>query len=249
MSKPKVLDLFCKAGGCSRGYEMAGFEPVGVDIEKQKRYPYEFIQADAIDFLRWLLYDTEMYRPEWGTHSLLDFSLIHASPPCQRFSQATRTSGKDPCRHPDLIPIIRGLLLQSGKAYVIENVPKAPLSNPVMICGSGVGLMDIQRHRMFESNFPLRGTECRHHLQLLKWPPNRSDRLKNPGAKARVISVAGHQGSGVTADVWRQVMGIDWMTRDELAQAIPPAYTKFLGEQIMRILASPTHSPFHRLEP
>jgi len=249
MSKPKVLDLFCKAGGCSRGYAMAGFEPTGVDIEKQKRYPYEFIQADAMEILR----DQDF---------LKKFAFIHASPPCQRYSVTKHLSNG---KHPDLVGPVRELLLATGKPYVIENVVGAPLIYPVRLCGSSFGL-DLRRHRLFESNLLLVGKSCRHKWQTPRFPPS-SLRARRDQKLSRVIVVYGHGGNwharrsdivtvvggvcsgGSTVAEWRTAMEIDWMTCDELAQAIPPAFTKFLGEQIMRIISSPTHSPFHRMEP
>lgn len=243
-SRLKVLDLFCKAGGCSRGYEMAGFEPTGVDIEPQKRYPYEFIQADALEVLK--------------DHDFLDkFAFIHASPPCQCYSVTKHLSNG---KHPDLVGPVRELLLATGKSYVIENVVGAPLVHPVRLCGSSFGL-DLRRHRLFESDLFLRGSQCKHGWQTPRFPGCSGwsgDRTK----PSTVIQVCGRGGRRIAAvkrsalviadsdytvmnvDAWRRAMEIDWMTRDELAQAIPPAYTRFLGEQILRILASPTRSPF-----
>ena len=244
MSRPKVLDLFCKAGGCSRGYEMAGFEPTGVDIERQKRYPYEFIQADAMEVLR-------------DQAFLEQFAFIHTSPPCQCYSVTKHLSNGN---HPDLVGPARELLLAMGKPYVIENVVGAPLIYPVRLCGSSFGL-DLRRHRMFESNLMLRGTKCRHKWQTPRFPhrnmlPGRASRKssvvqvcgggnsKESARLCKVVVVSGHDDSQHGVDLWRRAMQIDWMSRDELAQAIPPAYTEFLGKQIMAILESPTRSPF-----
>lgn len=245
MSKMRVLDLFCKAGGCSRGYAMAGFEATGVDVEKQKRYPYEFIQADALEVLR--------------DHAFLKkFDFINASPPCQCYSVTKHLSNG---KHPDLVGPVRELLIATGKPYVMENVVGAPLIDPVRMCGSSFGL-DLRRHRLFESSMLLTGKACAH-----KWKTPRFPALSNKGHHAgrmsTVICVAGHNPARVNhkqrsvLDVtghdklcsgiaeWRRAMEIDWMTRDELAQAIPPAYTEFLGKQIMRILSSPNNSPFY----
>ena len=246
MSNFKVLDLFCKAGGCSRGYEMAGFIPTGVDIEKQKRYPYEFIQSDALE----ILLDHDF---------LAQFAFIHASPPCQCYSVTKHLSNR---RHPDLVGPVRELLLKTGKPFVIENVVGAPLINPVRLCGSSFGL-DLRRHRLFESDMLLMGKRCRH-----KWQKPRFPRLygsdRRAGKLSTVVCPVGHGAAwsrhfgatvlnvGVNNEFcdgvaeWRRAMQIDWMTRDELAQAIPPAYTRLFGEQIMRILRSPNKSPLRR---
>src|ERR1017187_7154249 len=144
----RVLDLFCKAGGCSMGYSMAGMECVGVDIEPQKHYPFEFFQADALKVLR-------------DRRFVDTFDVIHASPPCQCYSVTKHlSSGK----HPDLVGPVRELLIATGKPYIIENVVGAPLLHPVRLCGSSFGL-DLRRHRLFESNLWLRGKACRHKWQ------------------------------------------------------------------------------------
>lgn len=145
--KPKLLDLFCGAGGCSAGYVQAGFEVVGVDINPQPNYPYRFIQANALEILK----DKEF---------IGQFDAIHASPPCQAYSRArelskARNNGKYG-NHPDLIAPTRELLLKTGKAYVIENVPGSPLINPIKLFGSQFKNLYTQRERWFESNVPLR---------------------------------------------------------------------------------------------
>ena len=212
----RIADLFCKAGGAAKGYADAGFEVVGVDIERQPRYPFEFHQADALTF------------------PLDGFDAVHASPVCKLWSRVTRTS-VDPSTHPDQIAPIRERLTDWGGAYVIENVPEAPLLNPVELCGSMFDL-DVRRHRHFETNWPLADHHwpCRHGIWGRRFHPNRSDR-KQSGALARVITVAGHGNDGPGGRVadWRRAMQIDWMTRDELAQAIPPAYTEFIGRQLI----------------
>jgi DNA (cytosine-5)-methyltransferase 1 len=244
MSKLKVLDLFCKAGGCSRGYEMAGFEPVGVDINFQPRYPYSFLQADAIQLVNCLLRGGHFNTggPGFAATSqhfyLNDFAFIHASPPCQAYSTlAAMHPGK---KYPDQVGEVRRLLELTGLPYVIENVPKAPLQREsdlfghgVLLCGSmfdlGVKRGELRRHRVFETNFPVQQPACRH--------------------RRVAVGVYGHGGhTGKPRMLYRkeasEAMEIDWMTRDEMAQAIPPAYTRFLGLQIASILASPNRSPF-----
>ncbi len=239
--RPKLLDLFYGAGGCAVGYHRAGFDVVGVDRSPQKRYPFPFMSDDAINTMELLLAGGSVVT-ECGLELPIDsFAVIHASPPCQSWSVLRHLSTK---QHPQLIDPVRGLLVASGKPWVIENVVGAPLLNPIRLCGSSFGL-DLRRHRLFESNFPLIGKACDHAWQTPRFPANRSDRRKS-GKLARVIVVAGHdtrkfnhlasivsvhggtQGLGGVAE-WRRAMGIDWMTRDELAQAIPPAYTEYVG--------------------
>lgn len=213
----RLLDLYCKAGGASVGYKAAGFEEVvGVDIKKQKRYPYEFIQADALEVLS----DVDFLRK---------FDVIHASPPCQTHS-ATRhlrnAQGKSTDKV-DLIPQTREALIKWanenwGGYYVIENVPGAPLINPIQICGSHFGLK-VRRHRLFESNFKLVGTTCKHKEQGRPVGIYGSMRDEIPGG--------GH--TAKTIEQAREAMGIDWMIWGELVEAIPPAYSKWIGKQIL----------------
>lgn len=197
------------------GYNRAGFEVIGVDIDPQPRYPFEFRQADAL------------------TYPLDGFDAIHASPVCKRWSQATRT-GADPESYPDQLTPIRQRLRAVNCPYVIENVPGAPLVDPVVLCGSMFAL-DVRRHRHFEANWPL-GCDlpCVHHMWTPRFAPNRSDRKKRPHALASVIVVAGGGSGGYGGRVadWRIAMGIEWMTRKEMAQAIPPIYTEFVGHQL-----------------
>ena len=149
----KLLDLYCKAGGASVGYARAGFEVIGVDIKKQKRYPYQFIQADALDVLA----DKDF---------ISQFDVIAASPPCQTHSATKhlRNAQGKSTNKIDLIPQTREGLIASGKIYIIENVPGAPLIDPVVMCGSSFGLK-VRRHRQFESNVKLTGLPCNHKLQ------------------------------------------------------------------------------------
>lgn len=149
----KLLDLYCKAGGASKGYQLAGFEVVGVDIKKQKRYPYEFIQADCLELMKDIKF-------------LKSFDVIAASPPCQTHSitQHLRNAQGKSTDKVDLIPQTRQALIASGKPYVIENVPGAPLIEPIQMCGSYFGLK-VRRHRRFESNLPIVGSPCKHKEQ------------------------------------------------------------------------------------
>ena len=200
----RALDLFCGAGGASMGLHRAGFEVVGVDINPQPNYPFEFHQGDALEF------DTE------------GFDLVWASPPCQAFTAYKRCKNVKPALN--LIPHTREKLRFEWCSYVIENVPGAPLENPVRLCGSSFHL-DVRRHRLFETNFDLHPLECNHSWQTPRFLPasNRTN-LR----------------STVEIGVWRiplkiqqKAMGIDWMNLKELSQAIPPAYSEYIGRQFL----------------
>jgi DNA (cytosine-5)-methyltransferase 1 len=210
--KSRLLDLFCGAGGAAMGYHRAGFDVVGVDIRPQPNYPFEFIEADALEALRYLDAD--------------GFDAIHASPPCQRWSSKTR----EPDAHPDLIAPLRPMLqlaASEGVPYVIENVPGAPLENPVQLCGSSFNL-GVRRHRHFECSFPLLVPPCVHGTQARQY------RIYDHGRwyTSPIVHVFG-TGGGKGAEHWADAMGIDWMTRPELADAIPPAYTAYIGLNLL----------------
>lgn len=223
---PTLVDLFCGAGGCTRGYQLAGFHVLGVDNRPQPRYVGDhFVQADAM------------------TYPLDGFDVIHASPPCQAYSVANNIHGRTD--HPDLIDAVRDLLLAWGGPYVIENVPGAPLRNPAIICGLSLGLK-VKRHRLFESN------------QFLMIPPcagHRGDWLLVFGhtvlERGHVTGIAKGGGPVIrrkhtTTERGREAMGIDWMNRDELSQAIPPEYTRLIGEQLLAAVAG--HPAGHEVE-
>jgi DNA (cytosine-5)-methyltransferase 1 len=209
--KPKLLDLYCKAGGASMGYHLAGFEVVGIDNKKQKRYPFEFIQADALEVLQDIDY-------------LKSFDVLAGSPPCQTHSitQHLRNAQGKKTDKIDLIPQTREGFVKSGKPYVIENVPGSPLVNPVVVCGSSFNLK-VRRHRLFESTLELTGSVCDHKAQgrPVGIYGSMKDEIPNGGRTAKSIEQA------------REAMGIDWMIWGELVEAIPPIYTKYLGEQII----------------
>lgn len=209
--RPRLLDLFCGAGGAGMGYHRAGFEVVGVDIAPQPHYPFEFVQADALVYVKCELLDLKP-----------DFVAVHASPPCQAFSKAQRIRGND---HPDLVGPARELLELTGLPYVIENVPGAPLRDPVVLEGQMFEGLRTQRARWFETNWLLDVPFLRSPLGA---PLVKMGRPVRDGEWMHVV------GNFHGAEAGREAMGIDWMSRDELAEAIPPAYTELVGRQLLR---------------
>ena len=210
--KPRLLDLFCGAGGAAMGYHRAGFEVVGVDINPQPHYPFEFHQADAMNLPL-----------GWG------FDAIHASPPCQAYS---RTSSLHDNEHPHLYVQMRDRLQESGAPWVIENVIGAPYEQGIVLCGSAFGL-GVWRHRNFETSFLMLSPGCRHDLC-----PKPLDVTGTGGPCERPQ----HNGGGAhrkprSIGEARAAMGIDWMSRRELSQAIPPAYTEYIGAQLLAVLS------------
>ena len=209
----KLLDLYCGAGGASHGYHQAGFEVTGVDINQQNRYPYEFIRKDvlslSLDFLE-------------------QFDVIAASPPCQKYSDLAKRTGRI---YPDLIPPTRELLLRSGKPYIIENVDTAPLLNPIMLCGGMFKELRVYRHRLFESNVNLTQPLHPKHTALVYTHDKRKNHYGQPMTEQSFVQVTGG-GNASIADK-KRAMGIDWMITKEINEAIPPAYTKYIGEQLM----------------
>ena len=212
----RLLDLYCKAGGASKGYQLAGFEVVGVDIKKQKRYPYKFIQADCLELMK-------------NMEFLRSFDVITASPPCQTHSitQHLRNAQGKSTDKIDLIPQTREALVASGKPYVIENVPGSPLINPIKMCGSAFGLK-VRRHRLFESNIQLTSSICNHKEQ--------GKPVGIYGSMRDEIPKGGHTAKSI--EQAREAMGIDWMIWGELVEAIPPVYTETIGKQILSVLVS-----------
>ena len=216
MSRPRLLDLFSGAGGAAVGYHRAGFEVVGVDLVAQPHYPFEFIQEPY----EAALFDLMNNWPE-GT-----FDAIHASPPCQAYSvaaQSQRNLGKE---YPDLLAQTRVLLERTGLPWVIENVLGAPMRADYKLCGCQFGL-ELRRVRLFETSW--------HGFAML--PPHYHPHV--------VPCVTGHGtpswihkqlGYNPTIKQYHEAMGIDWMNRDELSQAIPPAYTEFIGKQLLDLL-------------
>ncbi len=216
MTRPRLLDLFCGAGGAAMGYSWAGFDVVGVDLHPHLDFPFTMVVADALDVLM-------------GRHPLVrldQFDAIHASPPCQRYSTAT---GDNRQRHPDLVGPVRELLAETGLPYVIENVPQAPLVDPIILCGSAFGLR-VRRHRAFESNIPIGGTGCHHKEQgrpvgVYGQHPDRHQHLRPDGTERGAKATSLAQG--------QRAMGIDWMDWPDLVEAIPPAYSLHIGRQLL----------------
>lgn len=211
----RLLDLFCGAGGAAMGYHRAGFdEIVGVDLWPQPRYPFEFIQGDALGSI------------ERGIH-LGDFDAIHASPPCQHYSRTRailRGKNLQP-RYEPLIEETRAVLMWSGLPWVIENVPGAPLINPITLSGPMFGLSVIRR-RLFETSFLLLAPDVPD-------PDGGTNSHRGYSRGAKYITVGGHNYN--TAE-GKRAMDIDWMTRRELNEAIPPAYTEYIGRQLLQQL-------------
>lgn len=207
--KPRLLDLFCGAGGAALGYHRAGFEVVGVDIKPQPHYPFEFHQADALEF------------------PLDGYDVYHASPPCQRYSTMTPKSHKE--NHPDLLPIVIKMLRDSGKLYCIENVAGARryLNAPAMLCGSMFGLPTF-RHRFFEIPILVLTPSCKHNfLPLLVTTAGINSCKARPlqkGIKRKSVKYA------------PEAYGIDWMNFQELRGAIPPAYTEYIGKHLIEAM-------------
>jgi DNA (cytosine-5)-methyltransferase 1 len=217
----RLLDLFCGAGGAAVGYHRAGFdEVVGVDIAAQPRYPFEFVRADALEFLQ-----------SQGR----EFDAVHASPPCQAYSRLKSIRRFATRRHPALVGPVLNALAVAGVPYVVENVPGAGLPTHVMLCGSmfdlgawcGDSWHQLRRHREFACSwYFLLGPRCRHCGRPVGV-------YGNGGAHRRIKDEPGIKGFTGTAAERRSAMGIDWMSRYELSQAIPPAYTEYLGRQLL----------------
>lgn len=215
MARPKLLDLFCCAGGAAVGYWRAGFQVVGVDIDAQPNYPFTFVQADALTL---------------DPAFIAGFDAIHASPPCQAYSDLAARNG-NAHEWPELIEPVRELLESTGKPWVIENVDGAPLIEPAILCGTMFPELRVLRHRLFETNFPVEVPEHRKHplchtLDKRKAHYGRTDEWKD------YVSVNG--GGNCTVGAAMDAMDIDWMTKRELNEAIPPAYAAYIGRQLRK---------------
>lgn len=217
--KPRLLDLFCGAGGAGYGYSLAGFDVVGVDIHEQVDYPFEFHQADAMTF------------PLGG------FDAVHASPPCQAFTaMGVMWNAKDD--HPELVDLTRSRLIANGVPWVIENVPGAPMRDYVVLCGSSMGLgvaaydFELRRHRLFETSFPVMVPPCAHQKATIGiYGDHARDRRRQPGGLPdRGRDFPDSEKLGLA----REAMGMPWATKWKgLSQAIPPAYTEHIGRYLM----------------
>lgn len=239
---PRVLDLYCGAGGAAWGYSQAGFEVVGVDIDKQPNFPFEFVWGDALDVMRILLGGGKIWAKDNGYqgdngpghyYGLEDFDLIHASPPCQAYALASRCRPGLSETYPKLIEPTRELISIARVPYVIENVEDArdELKDPVMLCGQWFhDFRDLEirtyRHRLFETNFYVRQPQHIRH----RYPNAKMGRA--PG-RNEFMHIVGHF-SG--AEQGKRAMGIWWMTRDELVESIPPVYTEYIGDCALKAL-------------
>jgi len=215
--KPRLLDLFCGAGGSAVGYARAGFEVVGVDIKPQPHYPFEFHQADAL------------------TYPLEGFDAYHASPPCQKWmglQDINRARYGDTKHHPDLIDAIRQRFLPLKQPWVIENVTKSPLKTMIILCGASMGLRNLQRHRHFESNTMMFQPKCSHtkEPQIYGVYGKLDGRVVFKRKEYRATYAAKN------IEHARELLGIDWMDDGEIQEAIPPAYTEYIGKYLMKVL-------------
>jgi DNA (cytosine-5)-methyltransferase 1 len=216
-----LIDLCCKQGAASMGYHLAGFTVIGVDREPQPRYPFPFIQADLRDL-----------DPQWLAENC---DVAAGSPPCWKFSDLAHRTGRE---YEDFIPETRALFEASGLPYVIENVEGAPLKGPLTLCGTMFDGLRVRRHRLFESNLPLaapRPCPPRHPLHY-----TRDKRKAHYGRLDERTAFVSVNGGGNCSKAAAAAMGIPnngWMTKDGLNQAVPPAYTEWVGRQVAARLA------------
>lgn len=222
MKRPLLLDLFCGAGGAALGYHRAGFDVVGVDIKPQPRYPFDSVQADALEYVI-----------EHGE----DYDVIHASPPCQAYTGLRNVTmarfGSLP-EHPDLIDATRLALQATGKPYIIENVQNSPLMTQIILCGAALGLKNVARHRHFESNILLPSPpKCCHRQEThtIGIYGERPDGRRVSYRQYRLCRIASSISEASA------LMGIDWMNWRELCNAIPPIYTEWIGRHLIEHLA------------
>lgn len=216
--RPLLLDLFCGAGGAAMGYHRAGFDVVGVDNQPQPNYPFPFVLMDALDMLR-----------DVASSDGWRFDAIHASPPCHDHSPLKAVHGYE---HGTgwMVAATRELLDVSGLPWVIENVPGAPLIKPITMCGGMFGLRTY-RHRRFETSPEWMLSPPRHPWHVAR---TATKRRRERWAQGWHVSITGDVG----VYVGPEAMGIDWMSGNELSQAIPPAYTEHIGEQLIRVLVA-----------
>lgn len=226
--KPLLLDLFCCAGGAGVGYKRAGFDVVGVDIVPRPSNPLPFIQADALTL-----------DPKF----IALFDAIHASPPCQSYSDLAKRNGNAD-EWPRLIDPVRKILQDSGKPWVIENVEGSPLIDPVVLCGTMFKGLRVLRHRLFEANFKIVPPEHKKHPKVHTFDRRKSHFGKTDEWKD-FVQVTG--GGNCTLAAARDAMGINWMSKGEINEAIPPAYTEFVGRQLMKHLGDAGHERARRV--
>lgn len=220
MNRPLLLDLFCCEGGAATGYHRAGFDVIGVDIEPQPRYPFEFICAEAIAGLDYIL-------------KRRNVAAIHASPPCQRYSDLAKRNGNAE-DWPDLVAEVRAALTRTDLPYVIENVEGAPLIDPVRVCGTVFQKqLRVIRHRLFESNMSIEGTPCRPH-PLVFTHDKRKAHYGHLDQDTSFVQVTG--GGNATVANKRDAMGMPWASGHGCNEAVPPAYTEFIGRQLIEQL-------------
>lgn len=227
LKKYRILDLFCCAGGAGQGYSEAGFEVVGVDISPQPNYPFTFMQADALTL---------------DPAFIASFDAIHASPPCQSYSDLAKRNGNAD-EWPRLVEPVRELLIQSGLPYIIENVEGAPLLNPVVLCGTMFPGLRVLRHRLFEANFAIIAPPHGKHPKVHTFDKRKSHYGKT-NEWVDFVQVTG--GGNCTVAAAREAMGINWMSKNEINEAIPPAYTRLIGEQLLQHLSVLEKEPVMR---
>lgn len=214
----RLLDLFSGAGGSARGYQMAGFHVTGIDNRPQPRYAGDvFIQADALEYVA-----------EHGH----EFDAIHASPPCQAYTLMQRVNTRSEIDHPQLVVPVRAALINTGKPYVIENVVGSPLENAMVLCGSMFGLK-VRRHRLFEMSFFMLRPFCLHIPNAIAVY---GDHPEDAYIHRRDLARPGSTKRAATIDIARDAMGIEWMVWKEITQAIPPAYTEYIGDHLLATL-------------
>ena len=216
MSRPRLLDLYCGAGGAAMGYHRAGFDVVGVDIDPQPNYPFEFHQADALHAVE---------------HNWQRFHAIHASPPCQRYSDLAHRNGNADA-WPDLVDKTRTVIEATGLPYVIENVEGAPLRDPITLCGTMFPELRVLRHRLFESNLPIAAPPEHPPHPLVFTHDKRKKHYGLLDQDVDYVQVTG--GGNATLANKLDAMGCDWMTsHHQVNESIPPAYTEFIGRQLL----------------
>ena len=231
--KPRLLDLFCGAGGAAMGYARAGFDVVGVDINPQPHYPFKFHQADALQSMDHLLSGGTYLFGHDGAVGLSNVAAIHASPPCQSFSDLAKRNG-NAHEWPNLIPQTRELLQATGLPYVIENVEGAPLVEPIRLCGTMFAGLRVIRHRLFESNVPMFPPPHDRH-PLVFTHDKRKAHYGQLDQRTAFVQVTG--GGNATIANKRAAMGMPWASNRGLNEAIPPAYAEWVGRRIVEVIS------------